>query len=177
MNHELNIELEIEKEEEKKRLPLPPAFPQCTSDCCCLGFRSSSQYRCFLWFSSWPHKGGSAECKGVLQCGGVAAQSALHPRRGRLAMMTTIIRRLWKRTRGGENGLWSFSDSFKTSLEVMMGKKLNTIHSIWKSIETGEMICAQNWFLFRCQRFAVTSPIHGYWRWGSKYQTSWPCQS
>ena len=40
----------------------------------------------------------------------------------------------------------------------MMGKKLNIINSIWKSIETGEMIFAQNWFLFRCQRFIVTSP-------------------
>ena len=40
----------------------------------------------------------------------------------------------------------------------MMGK-LNTIHSIWESIEMGEMICAQNWFLFRCQRFTVTSPL------------------
>ena len=118
MNHELNIELEIEKEEEKKRLPLPPAFPQCTSDCCCLGFRSSSQYRCFLWFSSWPHKGGSAECKGVLQCGGAVAQSALHPRRGRLAMMTIIIRRLWWRTRGGGNGLWSFLAVLKLHLRL-----------------------------------------------------------
>ena len=63
-----------------------------------------------------------------------------------------------------------FSGSFKTSLEVMMGK-LNTINSILESIEMGEVICAQNWFLFRCQRLAVTSPILDIED-GSKYQTS-----
>ena len=83
-------------------------------------------------------------------------------------MMKNTRRRKW---------IMVFSGSFKTSLEVTLAKKLNTFHSIWESIEMGEIIFAQNWFLFRWQRFAVTSPIHKYWRWGSKKQTSWPCQS